>query len=180
MIQAPRLLGVGAGILLAVELRPLSPSDHARAVLLNNDAVPAVNPHDEASFAELIDQADRAWVFDDDGTLAAMLVTFAPGAAYGSRNYGWLSERYDDFRYVDRIIVAPSHKRMGLGASLYAALEEQATAVGAARLLCEVNVEPPNPQSVAFHEDRGWEAIEDHWFADDYAVRFFQKALGDR
>jgi len=145
--------------------------------VLNNEAVPAVNPHDAESLAELIAMADRAWVVDDGGVLAAMLVTFGPGAAYESRNYIWLNERYDDFRYVDRIIVAPSHKRMGLGAKLYATLEEQAQQVGAARLLCEVNVEPPNPQSIAFHESGGWLGIEDRWIDDDYAVRYFQKIL---
>lgn len=159
-------------------VRSFLDADLADAVAMNNAAVPAVNPHDEGSFAELVAMADRTWVVDDDGVLAAMLVTFGPGAAYDSANYVWLSERFDRFRYVDRIVVAPSHKRRGLGATLYDALAEHAVASGAPRLLCEVNVEPPNPQSIAFHERTGWRTVEDREHGPGKVVRYFEKPLG--
>ena len=155
----------------------MGPQDHATALAMNNAAVPAVNPHDEASFAALLAIADRAWVVDDDGTLGGLLVAFAPGAGYQSANYRWLSGRYDDFGYVDRIVVAPTHRRLGLAGRLYDALADHASAAGRARLLCEVNVEPPNPQSVAFHEANGWAVIDDLEHEPGKVVRFFERPL---
>lgn len=160
-----------------MNIRDMTPADHAVVLQLNNAAVPTVNPHELDSLSELCAAADRSWVVDDGGTIGGLLVTFAPGADYQSANYLWLSERFDDFRYVDRIVVAPSHKRLGLGSQLYAEFEDHAKASGAARLLCEVNVEPPNPQSLAFHADNGWVPIEDRTHAPGKVVRYLQKIL---
>lgn len=147
------------------------------ALALNNAAVPAVNGHDPDTWAALLAIADRTWVVVDDGVLVALLVTFAPGAGYESANYRWLEERYDDFRYVDRIVVARSHARRGLGARLYEEMADAARAAGAARLLCEVNVEPPNPQSISFHTSTGWSPIGDLTHAPGKVVRFFEKPV---
>lgn len=159
-------------------IREYAPADLAQILALNNAAVPAVNELDAGDLADLAAISDRTWVVDgSDSSIGGMLVTFAPHASYASSNYGWLSERYDDFRYVDRIVLAPSHKRLGLGAQLYAALEAHAVDVGARRLLCEVNIEPENPQSLAFHASQGWVPIEDRTTAPGKAVRYLQKLL---
>jgi predicted GNAT superfamily acetyltransferase len=159
------------------EIRDIQPKDHRAALVMNNAAVPAVNPHDRASFVELLAIADRTWVVDDDGVLGGLLVSFAPGSTYASANYGWLSDRYGDFGYVDRIVVAPSHRRMGLAGRLYGALADHAAAKDRRRLLCEVNVEPPNPQSLAFHEAAGWRPIDDLEHGPGKIVRFFERPL---
>ncbi len=163
------------------EIRALRDADLSGVLAMNNAAVPAVNPHDEASLAELVAIADRCWVVDDVGVLGGLLVTFAPGAPYESANYRWLSDRFgsadDAFRYVDRIVVAPTHRRRGIAAALYDTLADHAASVGAARLLCEVNVEPPNPQSMAFHTAAGWAPIDDLTHAPGKTVRFFERVL---
>lgn len=164
---------------MTITIREYIDSDLPRALAMNNAALPAVNELDADSFAQLIVDCDRTWVVDDDDStsLGGLLVTVRPGSAYGSANYAWLDERYDDFCYVDRIIIAPSHKRLGLGSKLYATLELHAAEQQAARLLCEVNIEPPNPQSLAFHAERGWVPIEDRVFGEGKAVRYLQKPL---
>lgn len=159
-------------------IRDLLETDLRAVLAMNNAAVPAVNPHDPASLEALLAIADRAWVADDGGALGGLLVTFAPGARYESANYQWLSERYDDFRYVDRVVVAPTHKRRGLGRRFYDVFEEASRLAGTARLLCEVNVEPPNPQSIAFHGQLGWQVIDDLEHGPGKVVRYFEKPLG--
>jgi len=161
-----------------ITIRPVEPRDHASLLALNNAAVPAVNPHDEQSLNDLFAIADRAWVaVDEDDQIGGLLVTFGPGDPYASRNFGWLDERYDNFGYVDRIITAPSHQRMGVASSLYATFVDHARSQGRDRLTCEVNVEPPNPQSIAFHEANGWTGIADVEHEPGYTVRFFEKPL---
>lgn len=158
-----------------MRVRPLRSEETEAALALNNAAVPAVNHHDAASFAALVAMADRSWVVATDDRLCALLVTFAPDAGYESANYRWVQERFDDFRYVDRIVVDPDYKRQGLGSRLYGAFEDHARAVGAARLLCEVNVDPPNPQSIAFHLAAGWQPIADRRHGPGKVVRYFQR-----
>jgi predicted GNAT superfamily acetyltransferase len=158
-------------------IRDAIPADNDQILVLNNAAVPAVNPHTADSLVELLDMADRAWVVDDAGTLGGLLVAFAPGATYQSRYYKRLSERYDNFAYVDRIVVAETHRRLGLAGRLYAELAAHASAAGRHQLLCEVNVEPPNPQSIAFHTADGWLTIEDHAHGPGEVVRYFEKPL---
>lgn len=160
-----------------MEIRQLRSGDLAAALAMNNAAVPAVNDHDSESFEALVDIADRVWIVDDGETLGGLLVAFAPSAPYASANYTWLSERYDDFGYVDRIVVAPTHRRLGLAGRLYDTLAAHAVQAGRGRLLCEVNVEPPNPQSMAFHEAAGWVAIEDLEHGPGKVVRFFERLL---
>lgn len=160
-----------------MQIRALAPGDLAAALILNEAALPAVNTHTADSFATLIAQADRSWVVDAGGTLAGLLVSFGPGATYQSAHYRWLQERFENFRYVDRVIISPDHQRLGLGSKLYSALEQHARDAGAGRLLCEVNVEPPNPQSVAFHTRSGWTPIEDRALSPDKVVRYFERSL---
>ncbi len=159
------------------EIRELTESDRAEALALNNAAVPAVNGHDRASFAALLALAERAWVADTDRHLAGLLVGFGAGSPYRSLNYRWLSARYDDFAYVDRVVVSPDHRRQGIGALLYEALADHARALGRCRLLCEVNVAPPNPVSIAFHQASGWAPVGDLEHTPGKVVRFFERLL---
>lgn len=161
-----------------MQIRDLAPTDLVAALQLNQAALPAVNGHTPDSFAALVAEADRSWVAEDDGTLAGLLVSFAPGASYASQNYRWLQERFDRFRYVDRIIISPDYQRRGLGSDLYGALAQHAATQDVKRLLCEVNLQPPNPQSVAFHERSGWAGISDRTLGADKVVRYFEKTLG--
>ena len=174
-VVGPRRLDEAPVLFRPVRIRPLGDGDLAVVLALNNQAVPAVNPHDEASFATLVAMADRCWVADVDGDVAGFLVVFAPGAAYESANYRWLSARYEDFRYVDRIVVAETHRGRGVAASLYETLLEHGRAVGATDLLCEVNVEPPNPGSLAFHAAVGWQPVGELQHAPGKVVRFHRR-----
>jgi predicted GNAT superfamily acetyltransferase len=83
-----------------------------------------------------------------------------PGLDYASENYLFFSDRARElgrtFVYVDRIVLAPAMRSRGLGPQLYAAVSDEARRVGAPEVLCEVNVEPPNPGSLAFHTRLGF------------------------
>jgi predicted GNAT superfamily acetyltransferase len=54
-----------------------------------------------------------------------------------------------------RVVVAPEARGRGLGRRLY---EDLAATAGARPLCCEVNLVPPNPGSLAFHERLGFAA----------------------
>ena len=89
--------------------------------------------------------------------LLGFTVTFAPGSAYHSINYRWFAQRYSDFSYLDRVVVAPAYRRQGIGSLIYDAAEQRARQRG--RMTLEVYAEPPNEASLAFHERRGYEEV---------------------
>ena len=98
--------------------------------------------------------AERAEVIEVDGAFAGFVIAFAAGATYDSENFRWFSARYDDFAYLDRIVLHEAHRRRGLGSFVYDVVEEDARRHG--RLTLEVNLRPRNEPSLAFHAARGF------------------------
>jgi hypothetical protein len=103
---------------------------------------------------QLLGWAAYPRIVEDDGEAVAFVLTFAAGSAYDSKYFGWFADRYDAFLYLDRIVVAEGRRRQGIGRFVYDAMEELAVPLG--RLVCEVNLEPRNDASIAFHDARGY------------------------
>ena len=85
------------------------------------------------------------------GEADAFLLAFDQRANYDSPNYLWFREQYPRFVYVDRVVVAPSMRGRGYARSLYTHLFEHARWARHHLVVCEVNSDPPNPASDAFH-----------------------------
>jgi uncharacterized protein len=113
-------------------------------------------PLDRDRLAAMAAEALMAVALPGPGGVDALLIGFGPGARYDSPNYAWVSARFDDAAYVDRVIVAPRARGRGLARALYHAFAERAAARGLRRIACEVNIEPPNPASDAFHAALGF------------------------
>lgn len=138
-----------------VRLRPMTDEDVPTVVALNERDVHLLAPLDAARLAQLRGWAERADVLDVDDRVAGFVVTFGAGTAYDSENYRWFTERFADrFSYLDRIVISSEFRRQGLGRFVYDELEALARPLG--RLALEVNVEPPNEGSLAFHRARGY------------------------
>jgi predicted GNAT superfamily acetyltransferase len=90
---------------------------------------------------------------------AALLLAFEQSDDYDGRHFLWFRSRLKRFLYIDRVIVAETHRRHGLGRLLYAELFERAARLGHTRVVCEVNLDPPNPVSDSFHAALGFEEV---------------------
>ena len=93
------------------------------------------------------------------GEADAFLLAFDQDADYDSPNFLWFRKRYKRFVYVDRIVVAPSARGRGYARQLYTELFEQASRTGHTVVVCEVNADPPNPASDAFHAALGFAEV---------------------
>ncbi|WP_082765208.1 GNAT family N-acetyltransferase [Phenylobacterium sp. CCH12-B4] len=111
------------------------------------------------------------------GLADALLIAFDQDAAYDSPNFLWFRDRYDRFVYVDRIVVAEAARGRGLARALYLDLFAAAKAAGHARVVCEVNADPPNPASDAFHAALGFVEVGTAAFEGGKAVRYFERAV---
>lgn len=145
-------------------IRPRTPDDDDRIRRVNAANVPEVGPLDDdrlALFATIgAAGADgRFDVVELDGELVGIFVGLAEGVPYASPNYRWFLDRHDRFAYVDRIALEPEARGLGIADELYASFEAWAARTGRAVVCAEVNVEPPNPRSMRFHERRGFTVV---------------------
>jgi predicted GNAT superfamily acetyltransferase len=160
-------------LLPPVSLRPVRDTDLSRILELNSAAVPAVNDLDAEQLDAILAGAHSAVAVVADAepnTPLGFAVLFTAGAEYASENYRWFSARSADFLYVDRIVVAPDHRGRGLGALLYSAVFDAARALGAEDVVCEVNLKPANPESLAFHDRLGFTEVGQQSTKNDTVV----------
>lgn len=140
-------------------IRSLHPDDLAVLADLNDAAVPAVNALGPQGLAAHAPRCELALVADDGAGPVGLLLALAPGADYASENYRWFSAHRPGTMYVDRVVVAPAAHGRGIGRALYAATAQRAVELGLDEVTCEVNLDPPNPSSLAFHRRLGFEQV---------------------
>ena len=141
------------------EIRRLDPHDVSASGLLlalNNAHAQELSWLEPERLTHLIAQA---FVASRIGNLEAFLLAFDQDADYDSPNFLWFRSRYTRFVYVDRIVVAPEARGRGHARTLYDDLFARAARAGHDRVVCEVNSEPPNPASDAFHAPLGFAEV---------------------
>lgn len=137
----------------------LAPRHLDQVLAINNANAPAVGALTADELEYLVEHSLYALMVTDvhGNDVRAFCLTFAKGAPYASPNYRWFSDRYDNFVYLDRIAVESQYQNKGWGTALYGAVEQYMVSDRTAPLLtCEVNVQPPNPGSMRFHQRLGF------------------------
>ncbi|HZC37704.1 MAG TPA: GNAT family N-acetyltransferase [Sphingomicrobium sp.] len=144
-------------------LQPIAAADVTPGTALGSALLALNNAHarelswlEPERFRHLIGEAFNARRIGD---LDAFLLAFDQDANYDSPNFLWFRARYTRFVYVDRIVVASSARGRGCARRLYQNLFEQSRRAGHERVVCEVNSDPPNPESDAFHAALGFAEV---------------------
>ncbi len=137
-------------------LRDATAADADRILALNAAEVMQTSAMDRARLETLATLACRFTVAETDGGVLAFLLAMDHAAAYRNDNFRWFAARYPRFAYVDRIVVDAAAAGMGIGGRLYADLFAHARERGLERIVCEYNLDPPNPASQAFHDRFGF------------------------
>lgn len=143
----------------AARFSALTPSDIPRLVELNDAAAPAVPITSSTDMAALLDSAGFTLAARDGDALIGFVIGMRAGAAYASENYRFFDARSSDFLYVDRIVVDGARRGAGTGRALYETVFDLARSSGLREVTCEVNLDPPNPESLAFHARMGFRRI---------------------
>lgn len=162
-----------------VPIRPLLDLDLAAALALNNEHAVELSAETPASWRDLVSVAWAAWgIADADGRLAAFLIALDDGGMPRGPNHRWFQERRNDFIYIDRVVTAAFARRRGLARLLYLALIDAAKRAGRASVVCEVNLDPPNPGSLAFHAGLGFVPVGEAVLAErGKTVRYLERRL---
>lgn len=153
---------------------PLDGGLPANLLKLNNDFAENLSSLHFESAGRLLGQCFMAAHVGDD----ALLLALDQDAAYDNPNFRWFKARFDRFVYVDRVVVSEKLRGQGIGRALYDALFSRAIAKGHARVVCEINLDPPNSGSDAFHIAMGFAAIGQAYLPDrGKTVRYFAREL---
>jgi uncharacterized protein len=154
----------------------LTPLDVAIMLPLNNAHAKETSALDEASFTALLDMAFYARGIDRGAT--AFLIALDHNVSYASPNFVWFKAAGASFVYIDRIIVSSSARGRGIARLLYEDLFAAARKAGQDRVVCEVNIDPPNPASEAFHLSMGFERVGEATIHNGAkTVRYLEKTL---
>lgn len=151
--------------------------DRAAVLALNTTEALATSVLDAPALDALL--ADAWWAAGVEAGRAAFLIAFDETAAYDGTNYRWFRARCARFVYVDRVVVAAAARGRGLARRLYADLTAAARAAGHAHLVCEINLDPPNPVSDAFHAALGFVEVGRGSPRPGKTVRYLRCPLAD-
>jgi predicted GNAT superfamily acetyltransferase len=154
-------------------ITPLGVELLGAALELNNAHAQELSLLDAPRLAQL---RDWAWLAGAVGELDAFILVFDQASAYDGLNFRWFRARYPRFAYVDRVAVAQHARGRGLARRLYQAVFDKARAERIPLVTCEVNLDPPNPASDAFHAAMGFEPVGSAGLGAK-TVRYFAKRL---
>lgn len=143
---------------MALILRDVQPQDLDPVLALNNAAGSTILPLDAAGLRRLHEQASYFRLAEVDGHVAGFLPAMREDAGYDSPNFLWFRERYPEFVYIDRIIIAKPYRGLGLGRVFYADVTSYAE-TRVPLLACEVFLEPRDDVSLLFHGTWGFQEV---------------------
>lgn len=139
-----------------MKIRELDVRDIDRLVVLNDAAYPAVPTTSAEEMRELLAVSDFTVALVQYERVVGFVIGMRPGSTYSSENYRYFAGRGTNCLYVDRIVVDEERRGEGLGRRLYSAIFDLAHTENRVEVCCEVNIRPPNPESLAFHARLGF------------------------
>lgn len=140
-------------------IRAARPGDYEDILKLNEESVHFLSPMDIVKLKHLDSQSELHLVAECDGTVVGFLLALREGKDYDSVNYTWFLSRYHKFLYIDRVVVSTSLQNASIGTAFYNEVIRHAENTGVPVVTAEINVMPPNPGSLKFHEKFGFEEV---------------------
>jgi predicted GNAT superfamily acetyltransferase len=137
-------------------MRAIEPADLPGLLALNNAHSIEVGAVDEAKLRAFLSASVLSIAAGPPGHPEAFLIAFDHGTPAQGPNHAWFLARLPQFFYVDRVCVDARSRRKGLARALYAEAFATAARRAIPTVCCEVNIDPPNPASDAFHTALGF------------------------
>ena len=146
---------------MSIVVRDVREHELDSVLALNNAAGPAILPLDAARLRHFFDTAEYFRVAERDGAIAGFLIGVSSHADHDSSNFRWFCERYPNFFYIDRIVVASRRRGGGVGRAFYADAQSYAE-LRYPQMACEVFLEGSNDPALLFHGSFGFHEVGQH------------------
>ena len=146
---------------MSILIRDVREHELDSVLALNNAAGPGILPMDAGRLRTFWENADYFRVAEKDGHLAGFLVALGQDAAHDSPNFLWFRDKFPEFLYIDRIVIASSRRGAGAGRVFYGDVQSFAE-VRVPRLCAEVFLEGANHPALLFHGSFGFREVGQH------------------
>jgi predicted GNAT superfamily acetyltransferase len=142
-------------------IRRITDDDLDRVLEINAANVPEVSEVDVEQLRFIVGECALALAVESDEEIAGFCLVLGPGSTYDSVNYQWFMDRTPDALYLDRVAFDERFQGRGLGSALYAEVARLMSSDNpdASTLTLEVNIDPPNEPSLAFHRKHGFTEV---------------------
>ena len=121
---------------------------------LNQNNIPALGEiKDLKTHFKLSKQSKYCIYKINNDDLIAFALVMDQSSNYKSSNYLYFRKKFNEFLYIDRIAIADSFQRKGIGHSIYQELFKESSGLSIP-LCCEVNTYPVNQPSLNFHKNK--------------------------
>jgi predicted GNAT superfamily acetyltransferase len=159
-------------------IRDIRSSDFQEVLRINAKSSPGVSQLTASAVERLTTDATLTWIAVAEPGIVGYLIGFMWSAIYDGEEFTWFKERGWDFVYIDQVALTPSYRGRGIGRMMYSELERWGAHQLCRSLNCEVNLDPPNPGSLAFHRSYGFIEIGRMRTSDGRHVALLQKQVG--
>ena len=146
---------------MSIVVRDVREHELDSVLALNNAAGPAILPLDAQRLRYFFERAEYFRVAERDGTLAGFLIGMGANSGHDSSNFRWFRERYPEFFYIDRIVVASRRRGGGVGRAFYADAQSYAE-LRHPHMACEVFLDGSNDPVLLFHGSFGFREVGQH------------------
>lgn len=146
---------------MSIVIRDVREHELDLVLALNNAAGPGILPMDAGKLRFFWENADYFRVAEKDGLLAGFLIGLTQDAPHDSPNFLWFRERFPEFLYIDRIVIASTRRGAGVGRVFYGDIQSFAE-VRVPRLAAEVFLEGSSHPALLFHGSFGFREIGQH------------------
>ncbi|HJM44605.1 MAG TPA: GNAT family N-acetyltransferase [Candidatus Poseidoniaceae archaeon] len=133
-----------------MEFNDLHVDDTLHLWEINEDGLPGTGEISPDEITNLLNLGEFCIGAFEENKLVGFVICLLPNTKYGSENYAWFNNNYDDFLYVDRIAVSKKYRNCKIGSKLYQKVIDYAQELNLP-IAAEVSINPPNPGSIRFH-----------------------------
>jgi uncharacterized protein len=137
-------------------IRNLTPADLALAHAWNQANTPHVNSLDFAAFSNVYGMSSHRYLIEYNGSPAGFSWLMYPESLYESVNFRYFKDRFTNFLYLDRIVIAEEFRGKALATKLYKHIFATHAPIP---ICCEVNSRPPNVASTELHKKLGFRLV---------------------
>jgi predicted GNAT superfamily acetyltransferase len=151
------------------EFRVATRSDFPAILTLNRQSEHFLSPLDLPKLTRISKEAAVFQVVTSAECVTGFLLCFLPEADYDNPNFFWFKTHYENFLYIDRIVISEDLRGHHLATRFYNDLAKHAIARGIPRLACEIHLDPPNPVSLRFHQKQGFAEVGQQFIEEEHA-----------
>jgi len=162
---------------MKVVIRDVTTADYGAVSALNQQGLPQVNQLPVESVRWFAQNAACFRVAEMQGKLVGVLIAVTATCGYQSQYFLWFAERYAEFLYIDRIVVAEQARGQRIAWQLYEDVERCARKLSLP-WVADVYSNPPNDVSLTFHKRFGFCRVGRQWVENNTKeVAKFEKPL---